>query len=527
MQIFKQILRRLFKYLEHAGDLAFTPRCNPFSNLGSLGWLFYWIVAGSGIYLFVFFDTGISHAWQSLETITNEHFMIGSIMRSFHRYASDALVVVAFLHMFREFSLDRLRGRRWFAWLTGVPLAWFIMTAGITGYWMVWDILAQFVAIATTEWLDTLPFFGEPIAANFLTNATLSERFFTLMVFIHIAVPLFMLMLMWVHIQRLADAKTNPPKPLIIGTLAALLVLSLVFPAVSQAPANLEQVPQQLRFDWFFLLGYPLLDRISGNVLWLAAIGGTLLLMLLPWLPPQKLAVAKVNLDNCNGCGRCAADCPYSAIVMAPRSDGASYEVEAVVNAGNCVSCGICAGACPTSSPFRRASALVPGIELPDRSVAGLRDQALAAAAALSGRNRILVFRCDHASATGRFGEAPDVAGVALPCVGALPPAFIDFVISRRHAEGVFIAGCSASACFFRLGDEWTRQRVASMRDPYLRARVPRDRVWLSFAASDVERARELAEFQAVLATLEPLPERRNRSSLDAVLSLTAEQDRV
>jgi hypothetical protein len=46
------------------------------------------------------------------------------------------------------------------------------------------------VAIATTEWLDALPLFGEPIARNFLDNATLSGRFFTLMVFLHIAVPL-------------------------------------------------------------------------------------------------------------------------------------------------------------------------------------------------------------------------------------------------------------------------------------------------------------------------------------------------
>ncbi|HEX2245171.1 MAG TPA: hypothetical protein VHH94_02625 [Gammaproteobacteria bacterium] len=39
-------------------------------------------------------------------------------------------------------------------------------------------------------WLDVLPLLGEPIARNFLDNVTLSGRFFTLMVFLHIAVPL-------------------------------------------------------------------------------------------------------------------------------------------------------------------------------------------------------------------------------------------------------------------------------------------------------------------------------------------------
>ena len=111
------------------------------------------------------------------------------VMRSLHRYASDALVVVvALIHMLREFSLDRLRGKRFFAWITGIRNARFrLCLCGITGYWLVWDKLAQMIAIATTEWLDVLPFFGEPIANNFLNSTTLSGRFFTLMVFMHIS----------------------------------------------------------------------------------------------------------------------------------------------------------------------------------------------------------------------------------------------------------------------------------------------------------------------------------------------------
>ncbi|WKZ13444.1 MAG: cytochrome b N-terminal domain-containing protein [Gammaproteobacteria bacterium] len=526
MQTLKRLLRMLFRRVEAAGDYAFGPAWNPFSNLGTLGWFFYWIVAASGIYLYVFFDTGITEAYRSLERITHEHFMVGSVMRSFHRYASDGLVVVTFLHLAREFSLDRLRGRRWFSWFTGVPLLWFIYICGITGYWMVWDTLAQYVAIATTEWLDTLPFFGEPIAANFLSDSALSGRFFTLMVYIHIAVPLFMLMLMWVHIQRLTDAKTNPPKGLAVGTLAALLVLSVVFPAVSQGPANLATVPQTLGIDWFYLTGYPLLDSVPGGVMWLVAVGTTVLLALLPWVPPQRLVTAEVHLDNCNGCSRCEADCPYTAIVMAPRTDGAPYELQAVVSADKCVSCGICAGACPTAMPFRRAGALIPGIELPDVSIAGLRERTLAAAARLDGDGRVIVYGCDHA--VGLSALATDNAAVVtLPCVGALPPAFIDFVISRRHAEGVFVAGCSPSACYFRLGDEWTRRRVAGQRDPYLRARVPRERIHLSFVASTARRGEEMAEFRAAVAALGPLPARPARSPRSAETGTDEERSRA
>ena len=36
-------------------------------HLGSLGWFLFWIVAVTGIYIYVFFDTGVTQAYASLE----------------------------------------------------------------------------------------------------------------------------------------------------------------------------------------------------------------------------------------------------------------------------------------------------------------------------------------------------------------------------------------------------------------------------------------------------------------------------
>jgi ferredoxin/coenzyme F420-reducing hydrogenase delta subunit len=506
----KGFLRRLFEQAERGFDLAFSSAWNPFRQLGALGWFFYWIVAASGIYLYSFFDTGITQAHESIEWIMNNQWYLGSVTRSLHRYASDALVVVVVVHLFREFSLDRLRGRRWFGWFTGVPLLWFIYACGISGYWLVWDKLAQYIAVATSEWLDTLPFFGEPIAGNFLNSATLSGRFFTLMVFIHIAAPLLMLFLMWVHIQRYSRPRMNPPRGLAAGTLIALVVLSLVFPAVSQAPADLDVVPAVVGFDWFYLAAYPLLDVVPGGQLWLGLAVGTAVLAVLPWAPPEKRhAAAVVNLDNCNGCARCAEDCPFEAITMQPRSDGAAYDTEAVVNASNCMSCGICAGACPTATPYRRATALTPGIELPQHPIAGLRERTISAAEALQGESRVLIFGCERASNLESLAGA-DVSALVMPCVGMLPPSFVDFVISRRLADGVLLAGCPAHDCYQRLGDEWTRQRMSRERDPYLRSRVPAERLRLCWrTAGDTSgRRAELERFQTSLAVLPPVKAR-------------------
>ena len=273
-----RVLRLAFDHLENALGRFFPAQWNPILNLGALGFFFYWVITATGIYLYIFFDTGVSDAYSSVEYMTNEQWYAAGVMRSLHRYASDALIIVMMLHLLREFVMDRYRGARWFAWFTGVPLIWLVFACGISGYWMVWDILAQYIAIASTEWLDSLGIFGQSIARNFLNPDTLSGRFFTLMVFIHIAVPLFTLLVMWIHIQRTRNAKVNPPVGLATGTLGILLVLSFIEPAVSQPPANLNIVPAVIDFDWFYLILYPLVDWLPGKTVWALVGGGTLLL---------------------------------------------------------------------------------------------------------------------------------------------------------------------------------------------------------------------------------------------------------
>jgi ferredoxin/coenzyme F420-reducing hydrogenase delta subunit len=503
----RRVVRVIFESVDNGFDRVFGPDWNPMHQLGALGWFFYWITIVSGIYLYIFFDTGISQAYQSLEYLTNVQWYAGGVMRSLHRYASDALIIVMMLHLSREYVMDRYRGARWFTWFTGVPLLWLVFACGISGYWMVWDILAQYIAIATTELLDTLGIFGESIARNFLNPEALSGRFFTLMVFIHIAVPLVMLLVMWIHIHRQRNARVNPPVGLAVGTLAMLLMLSFVKPAVSQPPADLGVVPSVINLDWFYLLAYPLLDQVPGRVMWAIASGVTLFLLTLPWLPPlNRPAPARVDLDNCNGCGRCVEDCPFSAVALQPRTDGAGFTQEAVVTNELCTSCGICVGACPTSTPFRRTTELIPGIDLPHLEIQNLRDKTLAAAAGLSGNTRVILYGCHQGPELSKI-RRPEVAVLTLPCVAMLPPSFLDFIIMRHHADGVFLTGCAEGDCHYRLGIQWTQQRLAGERDPYLRKRVPRERVaeFWSGLTHGKQLEDELANFQDRLRALPPL----------------------
>ena len=84
--------------------LAFGDRLNPFYHLGSLTFYLFWIVAGTGLYLFAFFDTSVQGAYESVEALTHGQWMAGGILRSVHRYASDALVVVMVIHLVRYWA---------------------------------------------------------------------------------------------------------------------------------------------------------------------------------------------------------------------------------------------------------------------------------------------------------------------------------------------------------------------------------------------------------------------------------------
>jgi coenzyme F420-reducing hydrogenase delta subunit len=210
---------------------------------------------------------------------------------------------------------------------------------------------------------------------------------------------------------------------------------------------------------------------------------------------------------------------------MRPRTDGLPFEHEAVVDPSICVSCGICAGACPTSTPFRRASELIPGIDLPQRPLRELRAALETAASGLRGGPRIIVFGCDPGGDLSML-RTDSRAALAVPCVAALPPSFLDYALSRNLADGVFITGCREEACYHRFGIRWMEERLARKRDPYLRARVPRQRIRLYWggAADRRDLLRKLDAFAARLAALPaPAPAGRRPDAPDEARQEAAE----
>ena len=355
----KRIAQDAFLGVEGAFNGLFGERLNPFYYLGAIAYFQLWIVVGSGLYLYAFFETSVGSAYASVEALTHGQRWAGGIMRSLHRYASDGMVLAMVLHMIRHATFGHHRGFRWFSWVSGVAVLWGVYVSGINGYMLPWDELAQFVVVASTEWLDALPIFNGALARNFLYETSVNDRLFSLLSFLHIGLPLAVLAILWIHTQRVAKAHTQPPAPIAAGVGAMLLALSVAKPAVSHAPANLAAVPQVLSLDWFYLPVLPLIYEWGIVQTWALVAGATLLLLSLPWLgsrlrgndeqaisvhPDERIVTARAGETileaglreglpmpfDCRsgGCGLCKGDLLAGKVRLRPYQESALPEAE-------------------------------------------------------------------------------------------------------------------------------------------------------------------------------------------------------
>lgn len=460
--------------LEHAFDRPFGPELNPLKQLGAVATLLLWLLLASGVVLYAVLDTSAVGAYASIAALADVPWGLGVLLRGLHRYGADAFMVVLALHILREWALGRYTHFRRAIWWTGVPLVLLAFVSAIGGFWLNWDRLGQYSALATAEWIDALPLLSTPLARNFLDGVALGDRLFTLFIFVHLGVPLMLMFGLWFHVQRLSLPRVFPPRPLTLGWLALLSLLSLALPVTSQGPADLARVPQALAYDWVLLFIHPLVDATSASFVWALVALVFFLLMLPPLLPaPARTPVAQVHPAHCSGCERCFDDCPYAAITMVAHDNGKPGARMAQVDADLCASCGICAGSCPSSTPFRSMEQLVTGIDMPQQPVDALRAQLAGRLAALPGPHKFVVFGC--AEGVRALPQASDVVQMELICAGMLAPSFVEYAL-RAGAEGVLVASCREGSCAYRFGQRWTAERLAGVREPHLRRSVDAQR---------------------------------------------------
>ncbi len=457
-----RLLERPFVAADRWIDRALPEDLNPLARTGAIANASFAIAVVTGVALLLWYVPSVYQAHESVTGMADKPLTAG-LMRSLHRYSSDACVFFLTLHALKLFFARRFGGARWLAWVTGVFVVGILWATGWTGYWLVWDERARQVALVTAKALDVLPIFIDPLSRGFLTDDGVNSLLFFVIFFIHMLVPFGAVIGLWLHITRLARASWLPTRAMWGWILGSFVLLSLVLPADTAAPARMAVEPESFAMDWWYLAPLLLAERLTGGAAWGALLVTTILVGTVPWtLSRKRAAVAEVEEKRCNSCRKCMADCPYSAITMVPRTDGKAFEAMASVDASLCVGCGICAGSCDSAGV---GVDLAPMIAT-RRDIGGWfepgGDEGLAILCAEGAGEHLQV------GEQGRCADLPGWRVLAVPCAGSVHPLLVERAM-RGGATGVTIAACGPGNCHFREGALWTELRMSNQRAPSLR----------------------------------------------------------
>jgi ferredoxin len=479
---------RVYLLLDRLLGRALPDELNPFLHTGAVAITSLAAATASGVVLLLWYSPSVHGAYASLADLSR---FGGGLVRSLHRYASDACMFFALVHALRIFLERRFTGAQWLAWVTGlaaVGLLWFV---GWTGYWLVWDARAQHVAVGTARFLDALPIFVDPIGRAFLSDAGVNSLLFFVVFFTHMLVPLGLGIALWLHVARLARARFLTRLPLTLWICGSLLFVSLAWPATSAEPAHMTALAQRFELDPWYLLPLLVTERLAGGALWsIVLVAGALVTAAPWWLRVRRAAATRVEPARCNACTQCYQDCPYEAIAMVPRDDPRSrHALVAEVDASKCVGCGICSGSCDSV-----------GIGFEEFSQADQRRriEAWLHEAVAQDESPRLALVCAHSAGAGlaidpETGCSPELPGFRLlevPCAGWVHPLTLERAL-RRGGREAFVVSCPPGSCRFREGVEWTRARLEGERPPMLRTeKVERSRIHL--LALDRNRVSEL-----------------------------------
>jgi ferredoxin/coenzyme F420-reducing hydrogenase delta subunit len=501
-----------------AADAALTRllgwEANPLHQAGAIAALAFLIMLASGVYLLFLYRVG--SPYESMQAIQAQAFA-GRWLRALHRYAADAAVIAAALHVFRIWAQGRSWGPRALAWLSGLVLLFLLFVSGWTGYVMVWDEPALVLAREGARLLDALPVFAEPLERAFSGERAMPSAFFFLNLFAHVAVPIGMAGLLLVHVARLARPQLLPPRRLALGLTLALTALALAVPAPLPPRAEPLALPRVVPLDLFYAFWLPVTRGLTPLAAWGALAAATLAAASAPWWTrPRRAARAApshVDPERCTGCEQCALDCPFDAIEMlerlaaAPSHAGDAHPEKSLryahVEPARCVACGICAGSCAPMA-----------VGPPGRTG---RDQLAAVRELVAQRpfapGDVVVVACNNG-----VGAAGDPAlRLAIECAGNLHSSVVELLV-RSGAGGVLVAACSPRDCRAREGPKWLGERLFHEREAELQTRVDRARVRVVALG-----AGERAAFAEALARFREEVGARERAQAEAAVELATE----
>ncbi|MGR8981724.1 MAG: cytochrome b, partial [Gammaproteobacteria bacterium] len=261
-------------------------------------------------------------AFDSVEYIMRE-VNWGWLIRYMHSTGASAFFIVVYLHMCRGLMYGSFKHPRELIWIFGMFIFVALMAEAFMGYLLPWGQMSYWGAQVIISLFSAIPVIGDDLSlwvrGDYVVSDATLNRFFAFHV---IAVPLVLVLLVFLHIVALHEVGSNNPDGIeikklkdakgipfdgipfhpyytvkdIVGVAVFLMFFSIVIFYMPELggyflepanfiPADPMKTPEHIAPVWYFTPFYAILRAIPDKFAGVIAMGGSIfILFLLPWL---------------------------------------------------------------------------------------------------------------------------------------------------------------------------------------------------------------------------------------------------
>src|SRR5215210_7270189 len=239
---------------------------SPLGFLGMLTFVIFIILGITGALLMLWYEPILDRAWHSVENI-NDTIPYGFHIRNIHYHASNAMVMMALLHMYYQYFSGRYKIRNEILWVTGIILGVLTILEAFTGYDIIFSERAELAISIAASLTNSIPVLGPQMREAFF-GAGFHDfilRFYTFHVFM---LPIALLGLMVVHFPRFLVFDV----PMVMAISGAVMLTGGVFPVGLGLPFEPDTPPGITVPEWYLTGLYAFLrtmyDKFTTGVAW-------------------------------------------------------------------------------------------------------------------------------------------------------------------------------------------------------------------------------------------------------------------
>jgi ubiquinol-cytochrome c reductase cytochrome b subunit len=255
--------RTIFMALKFTFPARFV---SPLGFLGMLTFVIFIILGITGALLMLWYEPILDRAWDSVENI-NDTIPYGFHMRNIHYHASNAMVMMAILHMYYQYFSGRYKIRNEILWVTGVILGVLTILEAFTGYDIIFSERAELAISIAASLTNSIPILGPQMRDAFFGSGfhDFVLRFYAFHVFL---LPIAMLGLMVVHFPRFLVFDV----PMVMAITGAIMLTGGVFPVEMGLKFDPNVPPGITVPEWYLTGLYAFLrtqyDKFVTGVAW-------------------------------------------------------------------------------------------------------------------------------------------------------------------------------------------------------------------------------------------------------------------